>query len=590
MPLYICVKDKPRRRGDRFFYPALIRTVPCEDVGDGEKTLLDLWVDSPSPGFQNFKSALGEAWKDPTRRERVKKVICDIHSLYEPERGSEEYILHVAFAEALIAFLEADPLLCDEFVKSYRALYRKARCELVLITAPTLDRFTLHFKVKDKNEELIVDAIALGDEKRLPTEYYNILKKLAQDDEDLRRLRLITHSFLSFARGVEPASHEAKHLCAFAKALLDFASDTRGSLLAEMLSRADLRPGIYEFIFINESSIEQRKTYLDKFVASEEDYVTQQRTFDNIIRGLKREQADLAVVREAAVLIAEYYLKVYDLANAAKVLKDAQSQERRGNSVSGDFRAPHGKSHNHPASVNECLARLLLKMASSMYSKTSHWVAGFGMLLLALLGPALLRAYLVPATSPLHQLLGWASLGVLALFYLGTILLPAVVLYKSRRDKLPYFQLFFPRLLGATVVGFMPLVFDTTPWQIGSDSGWLTIILIGALAYLASVVYLHLDAHKMLATIRSSEWKSILRAASQLFWIGLMQSVTIAVVVSTLLSPVVWRRGMRGIMLDCSVGSVGIYPTLIFLWAGIALFIGAFAQLLWQARRITEPL
>jgi hypothetical protein len=34
----------------------------------------------------------------------------------------------------------------------------------------------------------------------------------------------------------------------------------------------------------------------------------------------------------------------------------------------------------------------------------------------------------------------------------------------------------------------------------------------------------------------------------------------------------------------------GFFPALVVLWTGLALFIGAFAQLLWQDRHITESI
>jgi len=318
-------------------------------------------------------------------------------------------------------------------------------------------------------------------------------------------------------------------------------------------------PSIYESIVVLETSAEQRKVYLDEFVAMEEDYAVKQRTFENIMRGLKRDQTDPGSVRQVGVFIAVQCLKAYDLDSAAQVLGEIRALDHGG-----------------------YISKLLLKIAGSMYSKTACWILGFGVLLLVLIGPALLETSSMVVAPQLYWFLECASLGALAMFYLGAVLLPALVLRKSRTDRLPYFQLFFPRIFGAIVVGFLPLVFDDRGWSIGSGSGWFAIALIGALSYLAWAVYLHVDANKRLTMLRSTEWHSVMRASRQIFWIGLIQSVTIAVVVSTLFSPAFVENEAGGIKLDCFIGTVGIYPGLIFLWAGIALFVGAFAQLLWQ--------
>jgi hypothetical protein len=66
--------------------------------------------------------------------------------------------------------------------------------------------------------------------------------------------------------------------------------------------------------------------------------------------------------------------------------------------------------------------------------------------------------------------------------------------------------------------------------------------------------------------------------------------------VSTLIPPEIWKTNGEPIILDYYLEPVWIFPelvilpTVILLWAGIALFIGAFAQLLWHPGRATEPL
>jgi len=389
----------------------------------------------------------------------------------------------------------------------------------------------------------------------------------------------VTCHFLDFAKGVEPSSEEERYLRDFGKALLTMSGGTHGPLRQALVAEPSLIPGMIEFIVATAENRGTRKLYLDRLVAIEQNYEEKTKSLFDIVSTLRRNQAPANVIRETSLLIAEYFLRVYDLESAAAMLKVARSVQ------------------DQSEDKDDWLRNLLLGIAYGLYEKTLRCALIFASLVLGLTLPVGLEM-LLPLNASSRYVLGVITLLILAFFYLATVSLLALVLFKSHLDKLPYFQLFFPRLFGAIVVGFLPLAFDSTPWRIGSDGTFLTLIVVGILTLLASGVYLRFDVHKILATTRSADWPNVVSNIHRILWIGLIQSLTVSIVISSLLSPIVLSDGMRGIILNLNeylpisgmVGSVGVYPTLIILWACIALFIGTFAQLLWQARRITEPL
>jgi hypothetical protein len=92
--------------------------------------------------------------------------------------------------------------------------------------------------------------------------------------------------------------------------------------------------------------------------------------------------------------------------------------------------------------------------------------------------------------------------------------------------------------------------------------------------------------------------------ALRVFSIGIVQSFLVTLFVSGLLLPVVFAGEMPPAASPWENSSLGwiafnqgtdtevifvFVPALVLLWTGMALFIGAFVQLLWQERRMTSP-
>ncbi|MEW6029686.1 MAG: hypothetical protein AB1554_09405 [Chloroflexota bacterium] len=173
-----------------------------------------------------------------------------------------------------------------------------------------------------------------------------------------------------------------------------------------------------------------------------------------------------------------------------------------------------------------------------------------------------------------------------------------------------YIEMFFPRLLGAIVVGLSVLLFQDTSWNFGMKLSAANLALIGMVVYPMALLYIFINVHKELRYLtydagadsnkgkQNLMMKHSIRVSLKIFSIGLLESFVAVLVTSSLL--------YQGVLLDdysklrcfsqCSLTatwnigsiSIGFFPAIIFLWTGLSLLIGAFAQLLWQDKNLTS--
>lgn len=188
-----------------------------------------------------------------------------------------------------------------------------------------------------------------------------------------------------------------------------------------------------------------------------------------------------------------------------------------------------------------------------------------------------------------------------------------------RRQGFSYLELFLPRLLGSIVVGLSIIALENTVWEITMNIPWANWALIVLASFGGALAYFFLDVHKstrMLPTqMREEEQQrgrrcsvnSITRSVQttfRVFAIGVLEALGLTTLISSLfpLQPITdtqplltWYwveagkvNGLFTIKIFGDQGLLLMYsPRLIVLWAGLALLIGAFAQLLWQDQQIT---
>lgn len=310
-------------------------------------------------------------------------------------------------------------------------------------------------------------------------------------------------------------------------------------------------------------------------------------------------------------LIADHYLDKYDLPRATDAWRQLGLK-------------------------NFFLRTLLFFIEHSRLILLFHGVAFLIVTGLALmqLGAWLPFPRLLPLVPSLSRLM-------LLLLFLGPFWASIGVLYNLFRKRLYYGQLFLPRLYGAIVVGLSVLLLDDLPWKIGIQITGPILLLFVVNVLFLSYLYVRFDVYQ---TIKFEPWSASTRkvqrsktmqqlrrlsifkrlrkespsppkrakstfayarlVAWQIFSIGLIQSFLVTVLVSGLLLPLVLKIFGEGSpdsapllqnslcgWIDIELGGVSFIfvPTLVLLWTSMALFIGAFAQLLWQGRHVTSP-
>ena len=85
--------------------------------------------------------------------------------------------------------------------------------------------------------------------------------------------------------------------------------------------------------------------------------------------------------------------------------------------------------------------------------------------------------------------------------------------------------------------------------------------------------------------------------STKIYFIGLFEAFVSVLLISSLFFSValdparILALSARGFCVVWHVGkalTLGLSPALVVLWTGLSMFIGAFAQLLWQERQITS--
>ena len=116
--------------------------------------------------------------------------------------------------------------------------------------------------------------------------------------------------------------------------------------------------------------------------------------------------------------------------------------------------------------------------------------------------------------------------------------------------------------------------------------------------YLGSFLYVVIKVHNSMKFVRGKSIQDALKSSSRLYLIALSETLFIVTVASSLVSPVT----NLGTAVDPTTNlygtnaslpgdrlSFGFFPALVFLWTGVALFIGSVVQLLLEDKESTAP-
>src|SRR5947209_10332251 len=356
-----------------------------------------------------------------------------------------------------------------------------------------------------------------------------------------------------------------------------------------------LVPDICTFIVKKELDSEEQKEYLEPILSSFETVERKLERLNGIITDVKNEisltRPDQASVRQfkedgygrlmhVISLISGHYLRIYDLNSSANFWRKAKSKDP----VLWFFLVLHRRPYLF------LFFQIVFLIFPSIYAY-QHWLTGEKCpLILGSPGPIIKRCPpALDSSSPeFIAMLAWYIFLLLLLFFIFTQIM---------RRRWLYSQLLLPRLLGAAIVGLLPLLLNDQSWYIGIQSSAFNWCFLALLTYFGSFIYVFVEVYNIKKFIKGHSIVQALKEARRIFFIALTETLFIVTVTSSLIFPAVISNGRVditsyrfGIYASTSVLSFGFFPSLIILWTGIALFIGSFVQLLWQDQRITESI
>jgi hypothetical protein len=390
--------------------------------------------------------------------------------------------------------------------------------------------------------------------------------------------------------------------------------------LAECLERDDrFQPyrrrleDIYQVIVCHEDDLNLAREGLLQLLQAQQPPAEKWSKLSSLIHDLKRTQAGPnRATRDSderlatlAGLVADHYLDRYDVPRSVAVWRLLDIRD------------------------------LLLKILLGFLQRPGPLLIIYGVAFGVLVGLAKMEQLVWPPCAALQRSIPILSGLLLILLAAGPIVVSLWMVRNLWTGRLYYGQLFLPRLLGAIIVGLMALMLGDTTWRVAIQAPVLVLLLLGIGTYLLSYIYILFDIYE---TIKFEPWtqrnlgtqvtrqprtrwplwfksqststgtgaKSTLthaaKVAYRLFAIGVLQSFLVTLFLSGLVLPVIfgnesaeasipWQTSILGaIEIDFGVLSFVLVPSLVLLWTGMALFIGAFAQLLWQERHVTSPI
>lgn len=177
-----------------------------------------------------------------------------------------------------------------------------------------------------------------------------------------------------------------------------------------------------------------------------------------------------------------------------------------------------------------------------------------------------------------------------------------VVRFCWRKD-LTLFHTSVPRIGAGIIVGYLPVFLIDEVWDLARRP-WFPLGVIVSLLGFTTLLYLYDEVQR-----RIEEPREAFRRAGRLFLLGLVQSLLLGLIVTSLLGGFMAARAWGGGE-DLSLAAlraatppflgelpriVGLepvvaFPTALLLMTFLAFFIGTFLQLLWEDLPITEPL
>lgn len=160
------------------------------------------------------------------------------------------------------------------------------------------------------------------------------------------------------------------------------------------------------------------------------------------------------------------------------------------------------------------------------------------------------------------------------------------------KSKFEFLDVVFMRLQCATLVGFIPLLFESKTWTLPLKFKWLEIGSISLILFLLTLLYLSYDCSKAGGGERGI---STFRRALIVLFVGVLPSLFYSFIFCGILSYYFIDFG-EAVYNDFDLLSLGSYlqwgfslKTITF-FASVAFSIGILVQIIWEEKAVTEPL
>jgi hypothetical protein len=335
--------------------------------------------------------------------------------------------------------------------------------------------------------------------------------------------------------------------------------------------------------------VDDKRPYLERILNDENARIVRKR-LDRIIDNVKAQceqtgDASSGRLETLVGLMSDHYLRNYDLDQVVALW-------RKTGRVKLWMRTNDQKTGSDE----------LLSFFMRLFDRPHYQLALISALFAILAGFAHINTHLYVWARPLFPLV---PLIMSALVSLLTIAVIGGSFYLVLK-RIYYLQLLLPRLWGAIIVGLVVLLMDDLPWRMGLHIHLPAWLALGSGAYFLSYAYIFLDVYRVIRLrppVKGGSTVSHAAYVSGKIWaIGILEALLAVFFTTTLIFPTIGLQESSGLPTQDLIGGIaclkslgdscwiefGFFPGLVLLWTGLTLFVGAFVQLLWQNRRITE--
>ncbi|MEI7845117.1 MAG: hypothetical protein WCK35_04850 [Chloroflexota bacterium] len=459
--------------------------------------------------------------------------------------GTGKYSLHKTLLQQNLFIFKIEPKLFSfEIQLSFSG-------QELIIARPRKDSY-------NSDSQGVWDAMMATGYKNYPENFLNII-----------------HYYPFFRENVEKIgdrnTEEAFSL--FTKSLIAFSENV---VLEKAYDQGNLKkyiPEMCSFVVKSEyENLEHQKAYLGKLLQylknNNLDYELLQEIISDIKLDLKRGDNRIGRLESIISLIAEHFLDQYEIDKAVSYWNLLEKKD------------------------------LFLTLQINFINKPYHYLWAelitFGFLVaISILTSSL---FVLPILF-FNILIIIGRIVILSVFLISLVGIIWVIVKLLIKKNLYYAQLFLPKLMGAIIVGLSALIVQDTPWYLGISTNFISLLYISVFIYGLSFLYIFVEVHNTVKyysiTTQQNLIEKAINISKKIFVIGLVESLYAIFLSTTIFFSAIGipQTLINETLLKITIINpvqLGFFPTLIFFWTGLALFIGSFVQLIWQDNRITS--